>query len=159
MTDAIPNSARANEPAGDTSAAAAATPSTPTVPVTPTAPTAPTVPLSTDATDIFAPLGEPTTEAKAGAESTYPRAASGATAVGATSTYPTFPVASTPRRKRPLFGTIFWGVVLLTFAAFMVVRTLFPVGPDPILWLLGSVILIGLLLVVAGIAAASRRAD
>jgi hypothetical protein len=58
-----------------------------------------------------------------------------------------------------LFGTIFWGVVLLTFAAFMVVRTVLPVGPDPTLWLLGSVILIGLLLIVAGIAAASRRAD
>ena len=48
---------------------------------------------------------------------------------------------------------------MLTFAAFMVVRTVLPVGPDPTLWLLGSVILIGLLLVVAGIAAASRRAD
>lgn len=74
---------------------------------------------------------------------------SGSTAIGA---------EATPRRSRPIFGTIFWGVVLLTFAAFMVVRTVFPVGQDPTLWLVGSVIVIGLLLLVAGIAAASRRA-
>ncbi len=125
--------------------------------------TEPTTPSSTDATDIFAPLTEPATAPPAatgtGAESMYSPTQSGATAVGATATYPTSPVASEPRRRRPLFGTIFWGVVLLTFAAFMVVRTVLSVGPDPTLWLLGSVILIGLLLIVAGIAAASRRAD
>lgn len=63
-----------------------------------------------------------------------------------------------PRRNRPLFGTIFWGVVLLTFAGLMVVQALFPVTLDPTLWLVGSVLVIGLLLVVAGIAAATRRA-
>lgn len=66
--------------------------------------------------------------------------------------------ASVGKRNRPLFGTIFWGVVLLAFAAFMVVWTLQPGSPDPTLWLLGGVIVVGLLLVVAGIAAASRRA-
>jgi di/tricarboxylate transporter len=66
--------------------------------------------------------------------------------------------ASVSKRNRPLFGTIFWGVVLLAFAAFMVVWTLQPGSPDPTLWLLGGVIVVGLLLVVAGIAAASRRA-
>jgi hypothetical protein len=40
----------------------------------------------------------------------------------------------------------------------MVARTVLPVPPDPTFWLLGGVILVGLLLVVAGIAAASRRA-
>ncbi len=63
-----------------------------------------------------------------------------------------------PRKSRPLFGTIFWGVVLLTFAAYMVARTVFPFAFDAATWLIGSVIVIGLLLVVAGIAAASRRA-
>lgn len=66
--------------------------------------------------------------------------------------------ASVGKRNRPLFGTIFWGAVLLAFAAFMVVWTLQPGSPDPTLWLLGGVIVVGLLLVVAGIAAASRRA-
>jgi hypothetical protein len=49
-------------------------------------------------------------------------------------------------------------VLLLVFAAFMVVWTVVPTGPDPTLWLLGAVIATGLLLVVAGIVAASRRA-
>lgn len=69
------------------------------------------------------------------------------------------PAACVTKRDRPLFGTIFWGVVLLAFAAFMVVWTLQPGSPDPTLWLLGSVIVVGVLLVVAGIAAATRRAD
>jgi hypothetical protein len=60
--------------------------------------------------------------------------------------------------RRPLFATIFWGVLLLAFAAFMVVWTVLPATPDPTLWLLGGVIAIGLVLVAAGIAAASRRA-
>lgn len=61
-------------------------------------------------------------------------------------------------RRRPLFATIFWGVMLLAFAAFMVVCTVMPTTPDPTLLLLGGVIAIGLVLVAAGIAAASRRA-
>jgi hypothetical protein len=69
------------------------------------------------------------------------------------------PAASVARRGyRPLFGTIFWGVLLLAFAAFMAVWTVLPTVPDPTLWLLGGVIAIGVALVVAGIAAASRRA-
>ncbi|WP_104137848.1 MULTISPECIES: hypothetical protein [unclassified Cryobacterium] len=62
-------------------------------------------------------------------------------------------------RLRPRFGTIFWGILLLAFATYMVVFTLLPVPPDPTLWLLGGVIAVGLGLVVAGIAAAARRAD
>lgn len=66
--------------------------------------------------------------------------------------------ASVTRRYRPLFGTILWGVILLAFAAFMVIWTIVPATLDPSLWLLGGVIAVGLVLVVAGIAAASRRA-
>ena len=62
-------------------------------------------------------------------------------------------------RVRPRFGTILWGILLLAFATYMVVFTLLPVPPDPTLWLLGGVIAVGLGLVVAGIAAAARRAD
>ncbi|MCU1442921.1 MAG: hypothetical protein JWQ59_1071 [Cryobacterium sp.] len=63
------------------------------------------------------------------------------------------------RRWRPLFATILWGVILLAFAAFMVVTTILPTPPDPALWLLGGVIAIGLVLVTVGIAAVARRAD
>ncbi|MGO4102962.1 hypothetical protein AB4Y63_03345 [Leifsonia sp. YAF41] len=66
--------------------------------------------------------------------------------------------ASAPRRNRPRFATILWGVLLLVFAGFMVAVTVLPVAPDPILLLLGAVIAIGVALVAAGIAAASRRA-
>ncbi|MDJ0338593.1 hypothetical protein [Cryobacterium sp. PH31-O1] len=62
-------------------------------------------------------------------------------------------------RLRPRFGTILWGILLLALATYMVVFTLLPVPPDPTLWLLGGVIAVGLGLVVAGIAAAARRAD
>jgi hypothetical protein len=51
-----------------------------------------------------------------------------------------------------------WGVVLLAFAVYVVVVQLVPTPPDPTLWLLGGIIAIGLTLVVAGIAAAARRA-
>ncbi|WP_104192456.1 hypothetical protein [Cryobacterium sp. Y82] len=68
------------------------------------------------------------------------------------------PTAATPR-LRPRFGTILWGILLLAFATYMVVFTLLPAPPDPTLWLLGGVIAVGLGLVVAGIAAAARRAD
>ncbi|SDN45065.1 hypothetical protein SAMN05216368_105265 [Cryobacterium flavum] len=70
------------------------------------------------------------------------------------------PTAATATpRLRPRFGTILWGILLLAFATYMVVFTLLPAPPDPTLWLLGGVIAVGLGLVVAGIAAAARRAD
>jgi hypothetical protein len=96
----------------------------------------------------------PTPNASIGAAS-----ASTPTASGATAYRPGFATASAFDRRGPRFGTIFWGVVLLVFAAFMAVWTLQPTNLDPTLWLLGSVIVLGLLLVVAGIAAAFRRAD
>jgi len=90
------------------------------------------------------------------ATGTIPRAGHGASAYRPTAGYP---AAFADERRGPCFGTIFWGVVLLVFAAFMAVWTLQPRNLDPTLWLLGSVIVLGLLLVVAGIAAAFRRPD
>ena len=72
---------------------------------------------------------------------------------------PTPGAATATPRLRPRFGTILWGILLLAFATYMVVFTLLPAPPDPTLWLLGGVIAVGLGLVVAGIAAAARRAD
>lgn len=71
------------------------------------------------------------------------------------------PVPPTPEkqpRRRPLFATILWGALMLALAAFMAARELVPGGFDLVTWLLTAVVGIGLLLVVAGIAAASRRA-
>lgn len=65
--------------------------------------------------------------------------------------------AALPKR-RPLFPTILWGVLMLALAAFIAARELVPGGLDLVTWLLTAVVGIGLLLVVAGIAAASRRA-
>ncbi|MEC5183818.1 hypothetical protein RCH12_001277 [Cryobacterium sp. MP_3.1] len=61
-------------------------------------------------------------------------------------------------RQRPLFATILWGALMLALAAFMAARELVPGGFDLVTWLLTAVVGIGLLLVVAGIIAASRRA-
>ncbi|ANP72362.1 hypothetical protein [Cryobacterium arcticum] len=65
--------------------------------------------------------------------------------------------ASAPRR-RPLFSTMLWGALMLALAAFVAARELVPGELDLVTWLLTAVVGIGLLLVVAGIAAASRRA-
>lgn len=67
------------------------------------------------------------------------------------------PTTPTPR-LRPRFGTIFWGILLLAVAAYVAVANLIPTPLDPTLWLLGGVIAIGLGLIVAGVAAAARRA-
>jgi hypothetical protein len=98
---------------------------------------------------------------------TPPPVPSPASPTSPTSAYPTaatdaqpaaFAPASVPRRARPRFVTIFWGVVLLAFAAFMAVMTLLPHPADLTLWLLGGVIGIGVLLITVGVIAASRRA-
>ena len=59
-------------------------------------------------------------------------------------------------RRRPLFGTISWGVILLALAGYVLLGVLVPAPADLTLWLLGSVIMIGLLLIVVGIVAALR---
>lgn len=69
------------------------------------------------------------------------------------------PAASARPHSRPLFGTIVWGVILLALAGYVLLGVLVPPPADPTLWLLGGVILIGLLLIVIGIIAALRRAD
>jgi len=69
------------------------------------------------------------------------------------------PATASPRR-RPRFSTIFWGLVLLTFAVYMLLESIMPGALDPVFWLLGSVIMLGVILVVTGIVAATaRRAD
>jgi hypothetical protein len=62
-------------------------------------------------------------------------------------------------RLRPRFGTIFWGVILLVFAAFMVTNAIVPFVLDPTTWVIAALVAGGVVLVVAGIAAAVRRAD
>ena len=74
---------------------------------------------------------------------------------------PPAPAAAVPAplpKRRPLFATILWGALMLALAAFVAARELVPGGFDLVTWLLTAVVGIGLLLVVAGIAAASRRA-
>ncbi len=73
---------------------------------------------------------------------------------------PTVAAATTPpvrQRQRPRFGTIFWGALLLGFAAFMLLSTVYPEANNPAVWLLGAVIGLGVILVLAGIVAATRR--
>ena len=74
------------------------------------------------------------------------------------STPPAAATADPLPRRRPLFATILWGALMLALAAFMAARELVPGGFDLVTWLLTAIVGIGLLLVVAGIAAASRRA-
>ncbi|KFF58910.1 hypothetical protein JF66_15095 [Cryobacterium sp. MLB-32] len=69
----------------------------------------------------------------------------------------TGPTRTAPRR-RPRFAPIVWGAVLLACAVYVLVAQLLPAPPDPTFWLLGGIIAVGLTLVVAGIAAAARRA-
>lgn len=74
-------------------------------------------------------------------------------------TEPTPTAASASRRRRPRFSTIVWGIVLLVFAIYMALQSVVPGDLDPTFWLLGGVITLGLVLVVAGIVAATRRSD
>ncbi|MCP2031337.1 hypothetical protein L1277_001428 [Okibacterium sp. HSC-33S16] len=62
-------------------------------------------------------------------------------------------------RLRPRFGTIFWGVILLVFAAFMVTNAIVPFVLDPSTWIIAGLVAGGVVLVGAGIAAAMRKSD
>ncbi|TFD54502.1 hypothetical protein E3T55_03515 [Cryobacterium frigoriphilum] len=111
----------------------------------------PTLPLTAPATaeaDAAASAGARPTAATTQADPATPPAAPFAWDM---------PAASA--RHRPRFATILWGALLLGFAVFMVAWTLFPGTLDPTLWLLAAVIGVGLVLVVAGIAAATRHSD
>ena len=107
--------------------------------------TAPTVPLTPDDT------ADPTERPAPAAENPAQAAETPAPAARAAET----PAAM---KRRPLFPTILWGAMMLAVAAFFAARELVPGGLDLVTWLLTAVVGIGLLLVVAGIAAASRRA-
>lgn len=63
------------------------------------------------------------------------------------------------KRLPARFGTIFWGVLLLAFAGFMVANAVVPFVQDPIVWLIAGLIAAGAVLVIAGIAAAVRRTE
>jgi len=113
------------------------------------------------------PNTEPTTPLPAAPENTAPQnTAPQYTAPQDTTPPHTTRVASEPAApapeplppRRPLFATILWGALMLALAAFMAARELVPGGFDLVTWLLTAVVGIGLLLVVAGIVAASRRA-
>ena len=116
------------DPTDDTSDTAPTKPLTPTTPLDQTTPLAQTPPTPTTT--------PPVTKAEAAPAAT----------------------AEPVPRRRPLFPTMLWGILMLAFAAFMGARELVPGGLDLVTWLLTAVVGIGLLLVVAGIAAASRRA-
>lgn len=64
-----------------------------------------------------------------------------------------------PKRLPARFGTIFWGVLLLVFAGFMVANAIVPFVQDPVVWLIAGLIAAGAVLVIAGIAAAVRRTE
>lgn len=71
---------------------------------------------------------------------------------GSSSTEP-----SAPQRRSARFGTILWGVLLLTFAAAIVTNAVTAISIDPVTWIITALIGVGAILIVAGIAAAIRR--
>jgi hypothetical protein len=71
---------------------------------------------------------------------------------------PEAPATPAARKRRPLFPTILWGAMMLALASFIAAGQLVPGGLDVVTWLLTAAVGIGLLLVVAGIIAAARRA-
>ncbi|GAA3881017.1 hypothetical protein GCM10022381_24080 [Leifsonia kafniensis] len=155
-TDVSPDSAPDSQPTVPLNTNAAAPTAQPTVPHNTNATTAqPTVPLNTNAT-----TAQPTVPHNTNTTTAQPTVPLNTDAWASVSqAAPVAPgAASAPRRNRPRFSTILWGVLLLVFAGFMVAWTVLPTAPDPTLLLIGAVIAIGVALVAAGIAAASRRA-
>lgn len=122
------------------------TDSNPTRPTEPFPPTGPTSPME--------PLGSPDPASESDDTSSW----------FATSPYPSPETASAPvpegRKRLPArFGTIFWGVLLLAFAGFMIANAVVPFVYDPVTWLIAGLIAAGAVLVIAGIAAAIRRTE
>ncbi|SEB76442.1 hypothetical protein SAMN04489806_1717 [Paramicrobacterium humi] len=116
---------------------------------------------------------ENTTEILNGeATSVWPGSAAGsgsAAGYDATQSQPTMPYSSSDdrsgepasvpetKRKPAAFGTIFWGVVLLIFAAVMIITSIPTIVIDTMTLVTVVLVAAGVLLVVAGIAAAIRR--
>lgn len=123
----------------------------PTVPIDPAGMTRPTEPIAPDGeTRPTEPIG-PTTD------TTDPAAWFRADDTPPVATERT-PAAE--RKRLPArFGTIFWGVLLLVFAGFMVANAVVPFVQDPVTWLIAGLIAAGAVLVIAGIAAAVRRSE
>lgn len=61
------------------------------------------------------------------------------------------------RERRPLFGTVVWGVILLAVAVIFAVPILYGPIENPALWIIWGIALLGFLLLGAGLAAALRR--
>ena len=62
------------------------------------------------------------------------------------------------RERRPLFGTVVWGLILLAIAAMFAVPILYGPIENPSLWIIWGIAVLGFLLLAAGIVAAVRRA-
>lgn len=123
----------------------------PTVPIDPAGTTRPTEPISPDSptrpTEPVSPT-EDATDPASWFRTDY-------TAPAATPS----PPAADRKRLPARFGTIFWGVLLLVFAGFMVANAVVPFVQDPVTWLIAGLIAAGAVLVIAGIAAAVRRTE
>lgn len=65
--------------------------------------------------------------------------------------------ADARERRGPVFGTIFWGALLLVVVLLVGIHSVPAVAIDPTVLLIGAVVALGCLLVVAGVAAALRR--
>lgn len=64
---------------------------------------------------------------------------------------------SQTKRNPAAFGTILWGVVLMIFAAVMIVTAIPTIIIDTVTLVIVALVAAGVLLVVAGVAAAARR--
>ncbi|MGG7507997.1 hypothetical protein [Plantibacter sp. YIM 135249] len=113
-----------------------------------------------DATTDWFPMGATGTERLAAAGlggTSAPGAAPTVSAPSPSQGSAASPVQATLRRRSARFGTILWGVLVLTFAAAVVTNAVSTIAIDPVTWIIGALIGVGAILVVAGIAAAIRR--
>ena len=142
------------DPADSTNPSGETQPINPTVATEPVNPTGATEPINpTGATEPIPP-----SDANAATDDTSRWFSPDAAASPSAASRATAPLrAAEPQRLPARFGTIFWGVLLLTFAGFMIVNSVVPVVQDPVTWLIGGLIAAGAVLVIAGIAAAVRR--
>jgi len=85
----------------------------------------------------------------------------GAPDASTTSPISTTSVTDTAERRRnpARIGTIIWGFLVTAVAAMVALTTDLVQIEDPTAWLIGGLVVGGAALVVAGIAAALRRAD
>ncbi|QPZ37798.1 hypothetical protein [Paramicrobacterium chengjingii] len=65
--------------------------------------------------------------------------------------------ATASTRRAPIFGTIFWGIILLVFAVVMAVLAIPTITVDVVALTITALVVLGALLVVAGVAASVRN--